>query len=141
MSEGVTEDESEIQREWLHASVDYIPEWAALTYDDQVPAHMKTKYLTWTISKENQTYEHLLDNFEHEHVYLDRVWKNGTPGAKDKKWPWDCRDVDDGMLIPWLKMDWKMDTVGSWNGEWKFGKKILYIVVGPTLPPHLYLLQ
>ena len=49
--------------------------------------------------------------------------KNGTPGAQDEKRPRDCCDVDDGMLIPWLKMDREMDTVGSWNGEWKFGKK------------------
>jgi hypothetical protein len=46
MSEGVTENVSEIQRECLHASVEYIPEGVVLMYDDQVPAHMKTKYLT-----------------------------------------------------------------------------------------------
>jgi hypothetical protein len=30
------------------------------------------------------------------------------------------------MLIPWLKMVRKMDAVGSWNGEWKFGKNPIY---------------
>jgi hypothetical protein len=49
--------------------------------------------------------------------------KKGTPGAQDEKRPRDCCDVDDGMLIPWLKTDREMDTVGSRNGEWKFGKK------------------
>jgi hypothetical protein len=49
--------------------------------------------------------------------------KNGAPGAQDEKWPGDCRDVDDGMLIPWLKMDRRMDTRSSRNGEWKFGEK------------------
>jgi hypothetical protein len=49
--------------------------------------------------------------------------KNGAPGAQDEKRPRDCCDVDDGMLIPWLKMDREMDTVGSRNSEWKFGKK------------------
>jgi hypothetical protein len=44
MSEGVTGDAIEIQRERLHVSVDYIPEGVALMYDDQVPAPMKTKY-------------------------------------------------------------------------------------------------
>jgi hypothetical protein len=66
--------------------------------------------------------------------------KNGVPGAQDEKRPRDCRDVDDRMLIPWLKMDREMDARSSRNGEWKFGKKGLYIAVGPTLPPHLYLL-
>ena len=44
------------------------------------------------------------------------------------------------MLIPWLKTVRKMDVVGSRNGEWKFWQNTLYIAVGPTLPPHLYLL-
>ena len=93
-------------------------------HDDQVPAHMKTEYMKWTISKENRTYKHLFDNFEHEHVCLDGVWKkNVAPGAKDKKWLGDCLDEDDGMLIPWLKMDQKMDTRSSQNGVWKFGRK------------------
>ena len=119
----MTGDAIEIQREWLHASVDYIPEGVALMYDDQVPTHMKTKYPTWTISEENWTYKHLFDNFEHEHVYLDKVWKNGASGANDKKWPRDYLDVDDGMLIQWLKMDRKTNTQSSRNGVWKFGGK------------------
>jgi hypothetical protein len=49
--------------------------------------------------------------------------KNGALGAQDEKRPRDYCDVDDGMLIPWLNMDREMDTVGSRNGEWKFGKK------------------
>jgi hypothetical protein len=49
--------------------------------------------------------------------------KNGIPGAQDEKRPRDCHDVDDGMLIPWLKTDREMDTRSSWNGEWKFGEK------------------
>jgi hypothetical protein len=73
-----------------------------------------------------------------------RTWswyeKNGAPGAQDEKRPGDYCDVDDGMLIPWLKMDRRMDTQSSRNGEWMFGGKGLYIAVGPTLPPHLYLL-
>jgi hypothetical protein len=36
--------------------------------------------------------------------------KNGVPGAQDEKRPRDCCDVDDGMLIPWLKTDREMDT-------------------------------
>jgi hypothetical protein len=44
MSEGVTRNVSAMQRERLHASVEYIPEGVAPTYDDQVPTHMKTKY-------------------------------------------------------------------------------------------------
>jgi hypothetical protein len=44
-------------------------------------------------------------------------------GLRMKKMPKDCCDVDDMMLIPWLRMDREMDTVGSQNGEWKFGKK------------------
>ena len=123
MSEGVTGDVSEIQREWLHASADYILGGVALMYDDQVPAHMKTKYPMWTISEENQTYNHLFDNFEHEHAYLDGVCKNGAPGAKDTNCPRDGLDVDDGMLILWLKIDQKMDTLSSRNGDWKFGGK------------------
>ena len=123
MSEGVTRDEIEIQREWLHASDDYIPKGVVLMYDDQVPVHIEIKYPTWTISEENRTYEHLFDNFEHEHVYLDGVWKNGVLGAKDKKWSRDCLDVDDGMLIPWMKTDQWKDTRSSQNGDWKFGGK------------------
>jgi hypothetical protein len=46
MSEGVTGNVSEIQRERLHASSKYIPKGVVSMYDDQVPAHMKTKYLT-----------------------------------------------------------------------------------------------
>jgi len=49
-----------------------------------------------------------------------RTWsgyeKNGIPRARDEKRPRDCRDVDDEMLIPWLKMDCEMDTRSSWNG-------------------------
>ena len=30
------------------------------------------------------------------------------------------------MLILWLKTVRKMDAVGSWNGEWKFGKNPIY---------------
>jgi hypothetical protein len=45
MSEGVTRDAIEIQRELLHASGDDILEGVALMYDDQVPTHIKTKYL------------------------------------------------------------------------------------------------
>ena len=33
-----------IQQERLHASAEYIPEGVILMDDDQVPAHMKTKY-------------------------------------------------------------------------------------------------
>jgi hypothetical protein len=65
--------------------------------------------------------------------------KNDIPGAQDEKRPRDCHDVDDGMLIPWLKTDREMDARSSRNGEWKFGQRGLYTVVGPTLPPHLYL--
>jgi hypothetical protein len=36
--------------------------------------------------------------------------KKWRPGAKDKKWPGDCLDVGDGMLIPWLKTDRKTDA-------------------------------
>jgi hypothetical protein len=46
MSEGVTGNVSVIQRERLHASDEYIPEGVVPMYDDQVPAHMKTKYPT-----------------------------------------------------------------------------------------------
>ena len=49
--------------------------------------------------------------------------KKGTPGAQDEKRPKDSCDVDDGMLILWLKMDREMDIRSSRNGEWKFGKK------------------
>jgi hypothetical protein len=49
--------------------------------------------------------------------------KNGTPGAKDKNWPGDYLDVDDRVLIPWLKTYRKMDTESSWNGDWKYGGK------------------
>ena len=109
--------------EWLHASVDNILEGDVLVCDDQVPTHMKTKYPTWPIYKENRTYEHLFDNFEYAHAYLVGVWKNGVSGAQDEKRPEDCRDVDVGMLIPWLKMDRGMDTHSSRNDEWKFGEK------------------
>jgi hypothetical protein len=44
MSEGVNGNVSVIHRERLHASTEYIPEGVVLMYDDQVPAHMKTKY-------------------------------------------------------------------------------------------------
>ena len=33
-----------IQWERLHANVDYIPEGVVSMYDDQMSAHMKTKY-------------------------------------------------------------------------------------------------
>jgi hypothetical protein len=46
MSEGVTENVSAIQREIIHASAKYISEGVVPMYDDQVPAHMKTKYST-----------------------------------------------------------------------------------------------
>jgi hypothetical protein len=36
--------------------------------------------------------------------------KNGVLGAQDEKRPRDCHDVDDGMLISWLKMDREMDA-------------------------------
>jgi hypothetical protein len=49
--------------------------------------------------------------------------KNGVPGAQDEKRLRDCHDVDDRMLIPWLKMDREMDTRSSRNGEWKIGEK------------------
>ena len=49
--------------------------------------------------------------------------KNGAPGAKDKKWPKDCLDVGDGMLISWLKTDQRMDTRSSRNGDWKLDGK------------------
>jgi hypothetical protein len=56
-----------------------------------------------------------------------RTWtgyeKMVPQGAKDKKWLGDCLDVDDGMLIPWLKTDRKTDTRSSRNGVWKFGGK------------------
>jgi hypothetical protein len=44
-------------------------------------------------------------------------------GDKDKSWPGDSLDVDDGMLIPWMKTDRKMNTRSSQNGDWKFGGK------------------
>jgi hypothetical protein len=50
--------------------------------------------------------------------------KNCTTGAKDKKWPRDYLDVDDEMLIPWLKTDRRTDTRSSRNGDWKFGGKV-----------------
>jgi hypothetical protein len=49
-----------------------------------------------------------------------------------KKWPQRLRikgglgtvlDVDDGILIPWLKTDRETDTQSSRNGDWKFGRK------------------
>jgi hypothetical protein len=46
MSEGVTGNVSAIQWERLHASNEWIPEGVVPMYDDQVSAHMKTKYLT-----------------------------------------------------------------------------------------------
>jgi hypothetical protein len=67
-----------------------------------------------------------LDNFEHEHAYLDEVWKKWSLGAKDEKWHGDYLDVEDGVLISWLKMDQKMDTWSSQNGVWKFGKRTIY---------------
>jgi hypothetical protein len=83
--------------------------------DDQVIAHMTTKYLTSAISEDNRTYNCLFDNFQHEHAYPNRGWKNGSLGAKDEKWPGECLDVDDGVLILWLNMDQKMDTRSSQN--------------------------
>jgi hypothetical protein len=44
ISEGVTGNVNVIQRERLHASVEYIPEGVVLMGDDQVPTHMTTKY-------------------------------------------------------------------------------------------------
>ena len=44
MLEGVTGNVRVIQRERLHASDEYISEGVVPMYDDQVPAHMKTKY-------------------------------------------------------------------------------------------------
>jgi hypothetical protein len=87
MSEGVTGNVSEIKREWLHASVEYIPEGVVLMYDDQVPAHKKTKYPTWTISEENRIYEYVFDNFEYVHAYLVRVWKMASQGLRMKRGP------------------------------------------------------
>ena len=52
----------------------------------------------------------------------DQVMKNGIPGAQYEKRPRDCRDIDEGMLIPWLNTDREMDIRSSRNGEWKFGK-------------------
>jgi hypothetical protein len=52
--------------------------------------------------------------------------KKGAPGAQDGSRPRECCDVDDGMLILWLRTDQKMDIVGSQNGEWKFGKRPIY---------------
>jgi hypothetical protein len=49
--------------------------------------------------------------------------KNGSLGAKDEKWSGDYLDVEDGVLIPWLKTDRKMDTRSFRNGVGKFGKK------------------
>jgi hypothetical protein len=40
----VTGNESAIQWERLHASAEYIPEGVVPMDDEQVPAHMKTKY-------------------------------------------------------------------------------------------------
>jgi hypothetical protein len=34
-----------------------------------------------------------------------RYEKKGTPEAKDKNCPGDALDVDDGILISWLKTD------------------------------------
>jgi hypothetical protein len=52
--------------------------------------------------------------------------KKGTPRAQDKKWPRDSHAVGGRTLIPWLKTVQKMDAVGSRNGEWKFGKNLIY---------------
>jgi hypothetical protein len=52
--------------------------------------------------------------------------KKGAPGAQDEKYPRDSHDVGSGTLIPWLKTVRKMDAVGFWNGEWKFGKNPIY---------------
>jgi hypothetical protein len=52
--------------------------------------------------------------------------KKGASGAQNEKWPRDSCDVRGGMLIPWLKTVRKMDTWGSRNGEWKFGKRPIY---------------
>ena len=40
----MTGNESEIHWERLHVSAEYIPEGVVPMYDEQVPAHMKTKY-------------------------------------------------------------------------------------------------
>jgi hypothetical protein len=40
----VTGNVNAIQWERLHASAEYIPEGVVLMNDDQVPAHMTTKY-------------------------------------------------------------------------------------------------
>ena len=46
ISEGVTGNVNAIQWERLHASTEYIPKGVVLMDDDQVLAHMKTKYPT-----------------------------------------------------------------------------------------------
>ena len=115
-----------MQWERLHASAEYIPKGVVLINDEQVPTHMKTKYPKWTIFEENQRYEYVLDKCDYACAYLTMIWKKGTPGAQDEKRPRDCCDVGDEMLISWLKTDWKMDIVGSRNGEGKFGKRPIY---------------
>ena len=42
---------------------------------------------------------------EYAHAYLTSGMKKGAPEAQDEKRPRDCYDVDDGMLILWLKTD------------------------------------
>jgi hypothetical protein len=69
----VTRNESAIQQERLYASAEYIPEGVVPMYDEQVPAHMKTKYPKRTISEENQRYEHVFDKCDYAHAYLTMV--------------------------------------------------------------------
>jgi hypothetical protein len=45
------------------------------------------------------------------------------PGDKDEKWLGNCLDVEDRVLISWLKMDQKTDTQISRNVVWKFFKE------------------
>jgi hypothetical protein len=68
------------------------------------------------------------------------MWKKGAPGAPGKKWPRDSHAVGGRDADP-------VAEDGSKNGrrglpEWwvEVWQKTLYIAVGLTLPPHLYLL-
>jgi hypothetical protein len=45
-----------------------------------------------------------LISVKYGHVYLT-MDKKGALGTQDEKRPRNCYDVDDEMLIPWLKMD------------------------------------
>jgi len=45
-----------------------------------------------------------LISMKYGHAYLT-MDKKGTLGTQDEKRPRNFCDVDDGILIPWLKMD------------------------------------